>query len=58
MGKNNLGKPDITIGNLDSHLDIDEDSLKIIGVAKNPFIRLWRLISNPFCYIFNGYVRY
>jgi hypothetical protein len=32
-------------------------SLKLISVRKW-YIRLWYIISNPFCYIFGGYIRY
>jgi hypothetical protein len=50
-------KKDLTFQNLDVHLDADPFSIKIIS-AKKWYIRLWVLISNPFCYLFKGYIRY
>ena len=52
-----IPKNDITISFLDNHLDVDNTSIKIIS-ANKWYIRLWFIISNPFCYIFKGYLRY
>jgi len=52
-----IPKNDITISFLDNHLDVDNASIKIIS-ANKWYIRLWFIISNPFCYIFGGYLRY
>jgi len=51
-------KQDITIQNLDSHIDINSADNFIIISSKSFGTRLWYVISNPFCYLFNGYVRY
>jgi len=48
---------DITISFLDKHIDSDEDVLILLS-TKKWYIRLWYLFSNPFCYIFRGYIRY
>lgn len=52
-----VSKQDLTFGILDAHIDGDAENFKIISAKKWP-IRLWYLISNPFCYLFNGYYRY
>jgi len=48
---------DLTIENLDEHIDINDENIKIVS-NRNFVIRLWYMISNPLCYLFNGYVRY
>jgi len=51
---------DLTIGNtvnLDLHIDVDPYSIKIVSTQKW-YKRLWIIISNPFYYIFKGYIRY
>lgn len=50
-------KNDITFNSLDAHIDLNGKNIKIIGKQKW-YTRIWYTISNPFCYIFAGYVRY
>ena len=50
-------KEDITVQNLDDHLDIISDKF-ILNSKKTFFTRLWFAITNPFTYIFGGYIRY
>jgi hypothetical protein len=52
------GKQDITIQNLDNHIDINKSNDFIIISSKSFGTRLWYVISNPLCYLFNGYIRY
>ena len=50
-------KNDITFNSLDTHIDLNGKNIKIVGKQKW-YIRIWYILSNPFCYIFTGYVRY
>jgi hypothetical protein len=49
---------DITVQNLDAHIDFNSDDDFILISSKSFFVRLWFLISNPFFYLFAGYIRY
>ena len=48
---------DATIEEIDSHLDFKSNTIQIRSELKW-YTRLWYVISNPFCYIFKGYIRY
>lgn len=50
-------KNDVTIDSLDAHIDLDGKNIKIVGNQKW-YVRIWYVLSNPFCYIFTGYIRY
>lgn len=50
-------KQDLTFELLDAHIDTDEYKIKIIS-SRKWYVRLWYLLTNPFCYLFAGYNRY
>jgi len=54
-GGNDLQEVNYIIGNI-NYLEKTE-SLKIISHTKW-YYRLWIIISNPFYYVFKGYIRY
>lgn len=50
-------KKDLSFRFLEEYIDTNETNIKIISKRKW-YTRLWYVISNPFCYIFLGYIRY